>query len=81
MRRAAVPKLQEITTRIGALGPAMAALPAPVQKTVGDALRPLIARLRRESVQRVLALPGVGATVKPTVDAMLGQLDQLVPPQ
>lgn len=56
----------------------MAGLPAPLQKTVIDSLRPLIAKLR-EAVQPVLALPIVGAQVKPTVDALFGQLDRLAP--
>jgi F0F1-type ATP synthase membrane subunit b/b' len=75
---AVLPKLQDISTKLGGLQSQRAKLPQPVQKTVSDALRPLIAKLR-EAVQPVLALPVVGAKVKPVVDEMLGQLDKLVP--
>ena len=74
---AALPKLKDITTKLGGLHSQWAKLPQPVQKTVSDALRPLIAKLR-EAAQPVLALPIVGAKVKPVVDEMLGQLDKLV---
>ena len=74
---AALPKLTDITTKLGGLQSQWAKLPQPNQKTVSDALRPLIAKLR-EAVQPVLALPVVGAKVKPIVDEMLGQLDKLV---
>ncbi|MGA9578407.1 MAG: DUF937 domain-containing protein [Terrimicrobiaceae bacterium] len=74
---AALPKLQDITTKLGELQSQWAKLPQPLQKTVSDALRPLIAKLR-EAAQPVLALPVVGAKVKPIVDEMLGQLDKLI---
>jgi hypothetical protein len=74
---AALPKLQDITAKLGGIKTLLAKLPAPQQKAVGDALRPLIAKLR-EAVQPVLALPIVGAKVKPVVDELLGQLDKLV---
>jgi hypothetical protein len=70
--------LQEVTTRLSGLDTILAKLPASVQKTVGDAIRPLIAKLR-EAIQPVLALPVVGATVKPTLDGILAQLDKLAP--
>ena len=74
---AALPKLQDITAKLGGIKTLLAKLPAPQQKAVGDVLRPLIAKLR-EAVQPVLALPIVGAKVKPVVDELLGQLDELV---
>ena len=74
---AALPKLKDITTKLGELQSQWAKLPQPLQKTVSDALRPLIAKLR-EAAQPVLALPVVGAKVKPIVDEMLGQLDKLI---
>ena len=74
---AALPKLKDITTKLGALQSQWAQLPQPLQKTVSDALRPLIAKLR-EAAQPVLALPVVGAKVKPIVDEMFGQLDKLI---
>ena len=74
---AALPKLQDITAKLGGLKTLLAKLPASQQKNVGDALRPLIAKFR-EVVQPVLALPIVGAKVKPVVDELLGQLDKLV---
>lgn len=75
---AAVPKLQDITTKLGGLTNLVAGLPAPLQKTVADALRPWVGKLR-DVAQPVLALPIVGPRVKPTVDALLLQLDKLVP--
>ena len=77
---AALPKLQDITAKLGGIKTLLAKLPAPQQKAVGDALRPLIAKLR-EAVQPVLALPVVGAKVKPVVDELIGQLDKLVAAQ
>jgi hypothetical protein len=74
----ALPKLQDITAKLGALQSQWAKLPQPLQKTVGDALRPLIAKLR-EAAQPVLALPVVGDKVKPVVDELLAQLAKLLP--
>ena len=75
---AALPKLQDITAKLGALQSQRAKLPQPLQKTVGDALRPLITKLR-EAAQPVLALPVVGDKVKPVVDELLAQLAKLLP--
>ena len=75
---AALPKLQDITAKLGALQSQRAELPQPLQKTVGDALRPLITKLR-EAAQPVLALPVVGDQVKPGVDELLAQLAKLLP--
>jgi F0F1-type ATP synthase membrane subunit b/b' len=74
----ALPKLQDITAKLGGLQSQLAKLPQPLQKTVSDALRPLIAKLR-EAVQPVLALPVVGDRVKPVVDELLAQLTKLLP--
>ena len=73
---AALPKLTDINTKLAGLQSQWAKLPQPIQKTVSDALRPLIAKLR-EACQPVLALPIIGDKVKPIVDEMLGQLDKL----
>ena len=43
---AALPKLKDITAKLGGLHSQWAKLPQPIQKTVSDALRPLIAKLR-----------------------------------
>jgi len=75
---AALPKLRDLTTKVGGLESMLAKLPTPVQSTVRATLRPLIGKLR-EAAQPILALPVVGAMVKPVVDEMLGQLDKLVP--
>jgi Bacterial protein of unknown function (DUF937) len=74
----ALPKLQDITAKLGGLQSQLAQLPQSLQKTVSDALRPLIAKLR-EAVQPVLALPVVGDKVKPVVDELLAQLTKLLP--
>ena len=74
-----MPKLESITTKLGGLTSVVAGLPAPVQKTIADALRPLVGKLR-DVVHPVLSLPIVGPRVKPTVDALLIELDKLVPP-
>ena len=74
----ALPKPQEITTKPPRSLLTPVQVPSPLQKTVGDSLRPLIAKFR-EAVKPVLALPIVGAKVKPVVDELLGQLDKLVP--
>ena len=73
---AALPKLKDINTKLAGLQSQWAKLPQPIQKTVSDSLRPLIAKLR-EACQPVLALPIIGDKVKPIVDEMLGQLDKL----
>jgi len=74
----ALPKLKDITGKLGGLQSQLAQLPQPVQNTVSDALRPLIAKLR-EAVQPVLALPVVGDKVKPVVDELLAQFTKLLP--
>jgi hypothetical protein len=71
---AALPKLQEINTKLADLKSLWAKLPATAQKAGGDNLRPLVAKLR-EAVQPILSLPVVSDKIKPTVDQMLGTLD------
>jgi hypothetical protein len=75
---AALPKLRELTTKIGSIETVFAKLPASVQSTVRASLRPLIAKLR-EAAQPVLGLPVVGAQVKPVLDEMFAGLERLVP--
>jgi Bacterial protein of unknown function (DUF937) len=75
----AVPKLRELSAKIGGLESMLAKLPAPVQSTVRTTLRPLIAKLR-EAAQPVLNLPIVGGQVKPILDEIFTNLDRLVPP-
>lgn len=74
---AAQPKLQSLSSKLDGFCSTLAKLPAPVQQTVVDALRPLAANLR-EAAQPVLALPVVGAKVKPTLDALFSQIDKLM---
>lgn len=75
---AALPKLKDISTKLAGLKPMWSKLPAPAQKAVADSLRPLIEKLR-EAVKPVLALPVVGASLKPVVDEVLTALDGFAP--
>lgn len=75
---AALPKLQDVNTKLAGIKGLWAKLPAPAQQAVGSTIRPLIATLR-DSLQPVLALPIVGNLVKPVVDEMLSTLEGFVP--
>ena len=75
---AAVPTLREVAGKVGGLEAALAKLPASVQDTVRDGLRPLIAKLR-EAADKVLGIPLVGARVKPVLDEIFGHLERLAP--
>lgn len=75
---AALPKLRELTGKIGGLESMLAKLPASVQSTVRATLKPLIEKLR-EAAQPVLAMPVIGAQVKPVLDELFSQLEKLVP--
>lgn len=76
---AALPKLRDLGTKIGGLKGMMAQLPPVARGPVYDALRPLITKLR-EVASPVLAMPVVGGKVKPLIDSLFSQLDELVPP-
>lgn len=75
---AALPKLRELTGKIGGLESMLAKLPTSVQTTVRATLKPLIEKLR-EAAQPVLAMPLIGAQVKPALDELFSQLEKLVP--
>jgi hypothetical protein len=70
----ALPKLQEVNTKLADLKSLWPKLPVSAQKAAADTLRPLIAKLR-EALQPALGLPVVGDKIKPTVDEMLRTLD------
>ncbi len=74
---AAVPKLRDITAKLGGVRSGLAALPQPVQKAALDHFRPLVANLHA-AAQPVLTLPIVGDQVKPAVDGLFSQVDKLM---
>lgn len=77
---AALPKLQELTAKLGGLKALWSKMPAAAQSVVGSQINPLIAKLR-EAIQPVLALPVVGDKVKPIADEMLAALAAFAPAQ
>ncbi len=77
---AALPKLQELTAKLGGLKALWSKMPAAAQAVVGSQISPLIAKLR-EAIQPVLALPVVGDKVKPIADEMLTALAAFAPAQ
>ncbi len=72
--KAALPRLEEINTKLAQHKTLWARLPASVQTSAAESLRPLAAKLR-EAVQPVLLLPVVGETLKPVVNQMLTSLE------
>jgi hypothetical protein len=77
---AALPKLQELTAKLGGLKALWDKMPAAAQSVVGSQINPLIAKLR-EVIQPVLALPVIGDKVKPIADEMLTALAAFAPAQ
>lgn len=73
---AALPTFQGFNTKLTEMKSLWAKLPASAQKLVGENLRPLTAKLR-SALQPVLAIPGVGAKLKPILDEMLRGLDSI----
>ncbi len=73
----ALPKLQEISARFDGLKAAVDKVPevgkAPVKKMINDAIAKL-----KEVADKMLALPGVGEKLKPTVDELMGKLTALL---
>ncbi|MDQ6435148.1 DUF937 domain-containing protein [Mesorhizobium sp. LHD-90] len=73
---AALPKLQEFATQLDTIGASMAQA-TPEQKTaVKGLVEPAMATLN-QLFDKVLAIPGVGDVLKPTVDALRAKLASL----
>jgi hypothetical protein len=67
--RAALPKLQEVTTQVDKVSSVAGQLSADQRKTIGGLIRPAMATLN-QLFDKVLAIPGVGEILRPTIDAL-----------
>lgn len=67
--QAALPKLQDITARIGKLGDRMGQLPADKRKALSGQVNPSMPTLNA-MFDEVLAIPGVAEVLKPTLDTL-----------
>jgi len=72
----ALPGLTKASSEFDQLSGLLSQLPPETRKTLAEAfasIRPNLAHL----MDRVLAIPGVGAIIKPAVDAINAKLDML----
>ena len=73
---AAVGGIQGATKRIGAVSAALSKLPGPVQGIVKGLIAQKVPELKA-TIDKVLAIPGVGAILKKYIDPLLRELDAL----
>jgi hypothetical protein len=73
---AALPKLQDIDSKLDAAKSTMERMSDTAQATIGSLVKAALANLRGV-VDRVIAIPGVGDKVKPVVEAIMGKLTNL----
>jgi Bacterial protein of unknown function (DUF937) len=74
--KAALPKLNEATSQFDQLTGLLGQMSPETRKTVADvfaAIRPTLDQL----LDKTLAIPGVGAVIKPAADAIRAKLDEL----
>jgi Bacterial protein of unknown function (DUF937) len=74
--KAALPKLNEATSQFDQLTGLLGQMSPETRKTVADvfaAIRPTLDQL----LDKALAIPGVGAVIKPAADAIRAKLDEL----
>jgi hypothetical protein len=74
---AALPKLKDISERLDGAKSALAGLPEAGRTTILGLVKPALARLK-ELADKVLAMAGVGDTIKPAIEAIMGKLNALV---
>jgi hypothetical protein len=74
--QAALPKLKESLTSIDALEAMIAKVPENARGPITSAIDSARPRLK-SLADKALAIPGVGDTLKPTVDSLLAKLDAL----
>ena len=71
--RAALPKLQEVTTQIDKVDGLLAQLSPEQRKVLAGIVNPLMPSLN-QLFDKVLAIPGVAELLKPTIDAVRAKL-------
>ena len=77
--QAALPKLQEAVTSVDGLT-AMAAKLTPAQRTMlAGAITAALPTLK-DLIAKVLAIPGIGDIIKPTVDTLMAKVEALATP-
>jgi hypothetical protein len=74
--RAALPRLQEVTTQIDRVSSLRGQLSAEQQRSLAGMVNPLMAALN-QLFDKVLAIPGVAEVLKPTIDALKAKLTAL----
>jgi hypothetical protein len=74
--RAALPKLQDVTTQLDKVGGVVGQLSAQQRTVLAGLVNPVIPTLN-QLFDKVLAIPGVAEVLKPTVDALKAKLAML----
>ena len=75
--KAALPKLQEVADQIGKTGGMMGSLSADQRKVLSGLVNPTMPEVD-QLFDKVLAIPGVGEVLKPTLDTMKAKLATLM---
>jgi hypothetical protein len=74
--QAAIPKLQQASDQLDRLNRLASQLPPPAQKELAQSVSTAIPALN-QLCDRILAIPGVAAVAKPTIDALRTKLDAI----
>jgi hypothetical protein len=74
--QAALPRLREVTTQIDRVSDLRGQLTVEQRRALAGLVNPLMSALN-QLFDRVLALPGVGEVLKPTIDALRAKLAAL----
>ena len=74
--RAALPKLQDVTTQLDKVGGVVGQLSAPQRTVLAGLVNPVMPTLN-QLFDKVLAIPGVAEVLKPTIDALRAKLAML----
>jgi len=74
--QAATPKLQEVTTQLDKVDGLLGQLSPEQRKLLAGLVNPMMPTLN-QLFDKVLAIPGVGDVLKPTIDALRGKLATL----
>ena len=74
--KAALPKLEELTGSTDSLSQAIGALPEGAKSAISGVVEKGITELKA-LVEKIEAIPGVSAVVKPTIDKLMEKLSTL----
>jgi Bacterial protein of unknown function (DUF937) len=75
--RAALPKLQQVTAQVDKISGSLEIVPADQRKLLAGIIRPVTPSIN-QLFDKVLAIPGVGEVLKPTLDSLKTKFTQLI---